>query len=311
VKLVFLGSGTFGLKSLEALIDADHPPVLLVTQPPRRRRRHGDPEPTPTQSAAEAAGIPVATPVKVNENESLDRLRAAGADLFVVAEYGQILSRDLLDIPRLGAINVHASLLPRHRGASPVAAAILAGDQETGITIQRMVRRLDAGPLLAERRAPILPDDTTGTLTARLAPLGGDLLVEVVGALANDEAMEAREQDESRATMCRRLTREDALIDWTRSAAHIERQVRAMSPNPGAYGELQREPGLGLVIRTSQVVEGSAEPGVVAAISSEGFDVGTAEGLLRVLQLVPAARKRMSARDFVNGYRLSAGERFQ
>ena len=179
------------------------------------------------------------------------------------------------------------------------------------MTIQRMVRRLDAGPVLAETRAPIEPDDTTGTLTARLAPLGGDLLVEGVEAFARGESPQAREQDESAATLCRRITQEDARIDWAANARQLARLVRAMSPRPGAHTELLREPVLGLVVKKAQAVDGRAEPGVVESVSRNGFDVGAGDGLLRVLELVPAARKPMSARDFVNGYRLSAGERLR
>lgn len=303
MKLVFLGSGDFGLASLDALLVAGFDVALVVTQPPRRRRRKAAPEPTPVQRAAEARGIAVTTPAKVNTPESLAELRAAGADLFVVAEYGQILSQGLLDIPPLGAINVHSSLLPRHRGATPVSAAILAGDTETGVTIQRVVRALDAGAVLAQRVLPIREDETAGELTARLAPLGGEIVVEVVRAFAAGAPPEAREQDESRVTVCRRLTSADGEIDWSQSAAQIARHVRAMTPKPGARTAWRE---LTFVVRRGEACPGDGEAGVVA----ERFDVGCGGGgLYRIAEVVPAARKPMSANDFLNGYRLSAGER--
>lgn len=306
MKLVFFGSGMFGLAALRELIGAGYAPALVVTQPPRRRRRGGTPEPTPVQLAAEEAGIDVITPAKVNLPEPLDRLRAAQADLFVVAEFGQILSEELLAIPPRGSINLHASLLPRHRGASPISAAILAGDAETGVSIQRVVKALDAGPVLAERRVQVEPDENAGGLGARLAPIGAKLLRQVVSAFAEGRPPPERAQDERLATVCRRLGPRDGEIDWTRAAEELDRFVRAMTPKPGARTAWG---GRGLTILRARAVAGSAEPGVVAAVGADGFDVGCGEGLLRVLELVPAARKPMSARDFVNGYRLSAGER--
>jgi len=311
VKLVFFGSGAFGLASLRALLDAGLATALVVSQPPRRRRRGKPPEPTPVHAHAQAAGIEVITPAKANAQESLARLRAANADLFVVAEYGQILSQELLDIPSHGAVNVHASLLPRHRGASPVAAAILAGDEETGVTIQRVVQRLDAGPVLAERRMRIEPRETAGALSARLAPLGGELVVEVVRAFAAGSPPSARPQDEERVTVCRRLSSADAVVDWSHPAERIERHVRAMTPKPGARTELVRDPPLLVVLREVRVAEGEGDPGVVVTAADGELLVGTGAGLLAILELVPAARKPMRARDFLNGYQLSAGGRFR
>ncbi len=310
MRLVFLGSHGFANESLLSLVRAGLAPVLVVTPPPARRRRRGTEEPTPVHAAAAAAGVDVFTPAKANAMDSLARLRAAAPDLFVVAEYGQILSEELLQIPRLGTINVHASLLPRHRGATPVAAAILAGDAETGVTIQRTVLRLDAGPILAARRTVIAPDEDAGALTARLARIGGDLLVAVVRAFEAGRPPPETPQDEAAATYCRKWKPEASRIDWSRPAEEIARLVRALRPEPGAHASLRREPPLELEIRRAVASPGSAEPGVVAGIARDGFDVGAGRDLVRVLELVPAAKRPMGARAFANGYRLRAGEAF-
>ena len=247
---------------------------------------------------------------KVNAPESLARLRAEGGDLFVVAEYGQILSEELLKIPRLGTINVHASLLPLHRGATPVAAAILEGDAETGVTIQRTVFRLDAGPILAARRVAIGPDEDAGALTARLARLGGELLVEVVRAFAAGHPPAETPQDEARATYCRRFRHEDARIDWARPAEEIARLVRALRPAPGARAHSAASRRSTWRSARAVAAPGVAAPRAVASVARDHFDVGTGRDLLRVLELVPAAKRPMEARDFVNGYRLAVGEVF-
>jgi len=310
MRSVFLGSHAFAKESLLSLIRAGLGPVLVVTPPPARRRRRGAEEPTPVHAAAAEAAIEVFTPEKVNAADALARLRAVAPDLFVVAEYGQILSEELLAIPRLGTINVHASLLPRHRGATPVAAAILAGDAETGVTIQRTVLRLDAGPILATRRTPIAPEEDTGALTTRLARIGGDLLAEVVRAFAAGKPPAETAQDEATATYCRKWKPEESRIDWARPAEEIARLVRALRPEPGARARLRREPPLDLEIRRAIAAPGSASPGVVAAVARDGFDVGAGRDLVRVLELTPATSRPMDARDFVNGYRLRAGEAF-
>jgi methionyl-tRNA formyltransferase len=311
VRIVFFGSGEFADTMLAALFESGHAPTLVVTRPPRRRRRRGHDEPTPVHRRAEAAGVVVETPAKASAPAFLDRLRAEEPDLFVVAEYGQILSQDLLDIPPHGAINVHGSLLPRHRGASPVVAALLAGDEVTGVSIQRVVRKLDAGPVLASRETEVLEEEDAGALTKRLAGLGAELLVEVVAALAGGNPPAETVQDESKVTICRKLTGEDAVIDWSEPAEAIARRVRAMAPRPGAHSVLQRDPELPVIVRGARAEEGEGEAGEVTAVDKRGFLVGTGLGLLRILELVPAARRPMSAEAFVNGYRLARGERFR
>jgi methionyl-tRNA formyltransferase len=310
MRIVFFGSHAFVRESLDALLGAGLVPALVVTPPPARRSRRGEEEPTPVHARAAGGGIDVATPARVNAPESLARLRSASPDLFVVSQYGQILSEELLAIPGLGTINVHASLLPRHRGATPVAAAILAGDAETGVTIQRTVLRLDAGPILAARRVVIAPDEDAEALTARLARIGGELLVEVARGFASGAPPAGKPQDEDAATYCRKLRPEDRRIDWGRPAEEIARLVRALRPAPGARATLRRDPPIELEIRRAASAPGLAPPGAVAAVARDGFDVGAGEGVLRVLELTPATKRPMSARDFVNGYRLAAGERF-
>ncbi len=311
---VFFGSGSFALASFTALCEAERAPCLVVTQPPRRRRRRGKLEPTLVHTAAKERGIEVATPPKVNTPESLERLAVAEADLFLVAEYGQILSRQLLAIPRLGTLNVHGSLLPRWRGAIPVIAALLAGDEATGVTIQRTVFELDAGPMLLKREVAIGAREDRGSLFARLATLGGSMLVEVVQRFAAGDPPAEVNQDETQATFCKRLRGDDTWLDWTEPAAALERKVRALAPQPGAKTQLLREDGIGIEVGTSElatdVALAAAEPGHVVAVASDSFDVAAGEGALRVLSLKPAGRKMMTASAFLNGYRLRPGERF-
>jgi methionyl-tRNA formyltransferase len=310
VKIAFLGSGSFALPVLDALDRAGFRPALVVSQPPRRRRRGGSKEPTPVHARAAKWGVDVLTPAKVNSPESLRALRDSHAHLFVVAEYGQILSQRLLDIPPLGSINVHGSLLPRWRGATPIEAALLAGDVRTGVAIQRVVRELDAGDVLAVRFVPIAEDDDAGTLRESLSRIGGELAVEVVTGFAAGKPPPAVPQDETLVTYCARLGRADLELDWTSDADALARQIRALRPQPLARTALQRDPPLALKIVRATSIEGGGQPGVVVAASSDGVDVATGAGVLRVEELVPAARRPMTARDFINGYRISAGERF-
>lgn len=309
MKFAFFGSGTFALPVVDALAGAGLRPSLVVSQPPRRRRRRGAEEPTPVHLRALEWGVPVLAPPRVNDPEALEHLRAAGTDLFVIAEYGQILSQALLDIPPQGAINVHGSLLPRWRGATPVEAAILAGDRETGVSIQRVVRKLDAGDVLALRSTPIGANEDAGSLRARLSVLGGELAAEVVAQFAAGTPPAGVVQDEALVTVCRRLGSGDLVLDWTRSAAELERRVRALRPRPLARTRWERAEPLDLKVVSATVVEGEGEPGRIMAAGRDGIDVGTGSGVLRLLEVVPAARRPMAARDFVNGFRLSAGER--
>jgi len=314
VRTVFLGSGPLGRAMLRAQCDHGHRPVLVVSQPPRRRRRRGREEPTPVHALALEKGLSVHLPGDVNDEASLAALREAAAELFVVAEYGQILRRALLDIPPRGTINVHTSLLPRWRGATPRAAALLAGDEETGVTIQRTVLALDAGPVLHRLRTPIEPDETRASLRAKLEELGARALVEVLDRFAAGEDPEGEPQDESRVTVCRRLKPEDGRVDWTRPAAEIERMIRAYHPGPGAHTVLDRDPPVRVDLRAASVTEagdGDVRPGGVRALGRDHFDVAAGRDALRVTRLLPASRKEMDARAFLNGYRLEAGERFR
>jgi methionyl-tRNA formyltransferase len=237
-------------------------------------------------------------------------LRTLAPDLAVVAAYGKILAEDLIDLPRLGTINVHASLLPRWRGAAPVHRAILAGDSHTGVTIMRVVKALDAGPMLASVGTVIDPNETSADLEARLAGLGASLLVDVVDGLAAGPSPETP-QDESRVTYAHRLERHESQIDWCRPAVAVHNHVRGLHPWPLAAGLFLGDRTL--LLRTAVAHERrlEVEPGTVSAVGPDGIEVATLPGAVRVLELQTAGRKALSAEAFLRGRAVEAGERFR
>ncbi len=314
VRTVFFGSGTFALPALARLADEVSRGAALVdlaaviTAPPRPAGRRGELQPTPVALAAEARGIPVLTPVSLRRDEVLSELGALGADLVVLADYGRLIPAALLDLPRHGALNLHPSLLPRHRGAAPVAATILAGDAVTGVTLMRMDEGLDTGPVLAQREVPLDGTEIAPDLEARLAVLAADLLVEMLpGWLAG--TLEARSQPMDGATLTRPLRRADGLLDPERSAVELERQVRAFQPWPGSFLEAEGER---LIIWCAVPVEEPDEAeapdpagGGVGALVPLGGTLGlrTSQGLLRFDEVQPAGGTRMSGAEYCRGRR--------
>lgn len=233
LRVVFFGSPAFAVPSLEALLEAGFEVPLVVTQPDRPVGRRSEPRPTPVAKLAGASGIPVEKPARVRDDALLSRLAAAAPDAIAVVAYGRILPSSILSLPRLGCVNVHASLLPRYRGASPIQAALLAGDAETGVVTMRVVDELDAGPLYSIRRVAIGPRETAGQLSERLAAEGGRLLVETLRGLEAG-SLSARPQ-QGEPTFCRPIRREDGEVDWTLPAAAIARRLRAYTPWPGLH----------------------------------------------------------------------------
>lgn len=274
--------------------------------PPDRPRGRGlRTEPSAIAQAAAAAGIPVVRSEGAPPSEEIERASGGRPDFLVVVSFGALLPRSLLERPTLGPFNLHASLLPRHRGASPVSAAILAGDPRTGLTVQRMVERLDAGPILLQREIPIGDRETAGELAARLAEIGGPLLVEALARVLEGRATFV-EQDESKATRAPRLERQDGLIDWGRTAVEIDRRVRAMTPWPGAF---TRRRGVEWAVLEGRPEEGAVEdsPGQVLAAGPDGILVAAGTGSFRIVRLRRAGGRAMSAEEFVRGSRLAPG----
>ncbi|HEX5140094.1 MAG TPA: methionyl-tRNA formyltransferase [Dehalococcoidia bacterium] len=310
MRIVFFGSPAFALPSLEALIAAGHDIVAVVTQPDRPAGRGHGATPPPVKVAALARGLNVLQPERVGDPDAVEALRALDADVFVVAAYGQILRQRVLDLPRRGCLNVHASLLPRHRGASPIASAILAGDDETGVTIMEMVRGLDAGPMVARVREPISPFDTTGSLEERLSRAGAELLARVLEDWAAGH-IDAEPQDEALVTYAPQLSRADAHIDWSLPAVDLWRRVRAFHPWPVAYTSFR---GQELRIHEAWSVEGapSQPPGTVLGVTAlppeanagaEALAVQTGDGALALLRVQRSGGKAMSGLEFLRGQR--------
>jgi len=317
LRLVMLGTGTFAEPTFEALLKQDrHPVVGLVTQPDREvgaqrgtTRQIGK----GMKTIAEAASVPVYQPETINTPEGVAQLKNWNAELLVTASYGQILKADVLEATRLGGINVHASLLPKYRGAAPVAWAIWRGETETGVTIIRMTTGLDAGGMLAKEATPIGTRETAGEVESRLSLVGARLAIDVIDQLAvGPVAGEA--QDPGQVTKAPKLTKEIGVIDWNRPAIEIERQVRALQPWPTAYTFLHRtgQSPQRLIILRSEVGSGASGTPGAARTSNDGqaIEITAGENVLRVLELHSAGKKRMLARDFINGRLFRPGDRF-
>lgn len=314
MRIVFLGSPAFALAALEGLIASEHHVAGVVCQPDRPAGRGRGLRPPPAKELAERHAIPVLQPARVNQPEALASIRALEPDALVITAYGQILKQPLLDIPSRGALNVHASLLPQYRGASPIAAALIAGDAATGVTIMEVVLALDAGPILAQRTLPIEGQDTAGSLSARLAEAGAGLLLEVLPAWERGE-LTPQPQDDTQASYALTLKREDAVIDWSLSAVEVWRRVRAYLPWPVATATVDGEP-LRILEAWPLAEEPVAAPGTVLALPAStdapagaGFAVRCGQGTLAIVRAQRAGRRALSAEDLLRGYRELLGKR--
>jgi methionyl-tRNA formyltransferase len=316
MRIMMMGTGTFAEPTLRMLLSGAHPVVGLVTQPDRAAgqergstRQVGE----GMKNIATAHGVDVFQPDSINTLDGIAGLTAFQPDLLVVAAYGQILSREVLSVPKLGGINVHASLLPKYRGAAPVAWAIYHGEKQSGVTIIRMSPALDAGEMLAQEAVDVEPEETAGELEARLAVVGARLAQRIVEGFAAGP-VRGIVQDRSLVSKAPKLKKENGLIDWTRRAQQVCNQVRAMQPWPTAYTFLHRteQPPLRLIVFRARPVEGAGRlPGQAMTGDSRRLLVAAGENsLVEVLELQPAGKKRMPATEFLRGHPLNEGDRF-
>ena len=322
VRILFWGTPEFALPSLGALLGEGHDVVGVVTQPDRPRGRGRSLRPTPVKEFADNEGLPVLQPERARAPDFMDVVRKLEPDLNVVVAYGQILSSEMIDLPSLGSVNVHASLLPKLRGAAPINWAIMRGHSTTGITTMRMVEELDAGPILQQTEEPILPEETATDLAVRLSELGAETLIETLAFLEFDE-LEETPQDHDASTYAPRLTREDAQVDWHASAEDVANQIRGLDAVPGAWSMLddaelkvyrphpiraeQEEE------RGSDAVADGAEPGTVLDVEpsspGHGMLVACGDGGVWIREVKPAGKRRMLAADWLRGRGAAVGDR--
>lgn len=298
--VVFMGTPEFAVPSLEALLAGPFSVVAVVTQPDRPSGRGKKLTPPPVKLVAEAAGIPVLQPKSLRKADAFESLAAFRPDVIVVAAFGQILRPNVLQLPPHGCINVHASLLPRWRGAAPINAAIRAGDAETGVTIMKMDEGLDTGPMLAKRAVPITPQHTAGSLTAELARVGGELLVETLSAWLAGR-LQPQPQNDSQATLAPRLNKEEGNIDWSLAAVDIERLVRAFDPWPGTFTFGPRGQLKILAVEVVSLPDLPAHPPGTLFKHHKMPLVATGNGAVRLQLVQPAGKKAMSAEAMLNG----------
>ncbi|MDO8491557.1 MAG: methionyl-tRNA formyltransferase [Dehalococcoidia bacterium] len=314
MRIVFMGSPEFGVPALERLAGSKHQVAAVYTQPDRPAGRGRRPEAPPVKSAALRLGLPVRQPPHLREPSEVARLKELAPDLIVVAAFGQMLPESVLGIPDLGCLNIHPSLLPRHRGAAPVAYAVLAGDNETGVSIMLMDAGMDTGPVVAQERIPIEPEDTTGSLTDKLSRRGALLLLKVLPAWARRE-LTPQPQDSALATYSQPLRKEDGAIDWGLPAVTLWRRVRAFQPWPGCYTQWQGK--VVKIIKAFPIDGDDGAPGTVRAMPfskkmgtmDSSVGVQTGQGLLALVELQIEGKKPMRISEFVRGQRGFIGSR--
>ena len=303
LRIVFMGTPEFACPTLQKLIERGEQVVAVVTQPDRPKGRGQQMMPPPVKVLAERHGIPVLQPLKVRTPENIEQIRTFAPDLIVVVAFGQILPKALLDIPPKGCINVHASLLPRYRGAAPLNWCIIHGEAETGVTTMLMDVGLDTGDMLLKKTTPIEPDEDASSLHDRLAGIGAEALAETLDLLVAGK-LAPEKQDDSLTNYAPLLKKEHGSIDWNRDARSIKNQVRGMTPWPGAYTELD---GKTLKLYRVRTGAGSGAPGTVIAADRNGLEVACSEGSIIVDELQLEGKKRLSSREFLSGFRIEPG----
>lgn len=303
MKILFMGTPDFAAGSLKSLIAAGYEIGAVVTQPDRPKGRSGKPVFSPVKEVALQAGIPVFQPEKIKRPEETARLLEYPADIYVIAAFGQILSKEILEQPRLGCINVHASLLPRYRGASPIQRVILDGEKSTGITIMQMNEGLDTGDILYTKSIDLAPDETFETLHDRLMVLGGEALTEALPLIEAGKLTPVK-QDDSLSCYAPLIKKEDGLIDWKRSSDEIYSQIRAFNPWPGAF---TYSSGRMLKIWEAQPVSGSGRPGEILGTDKDSFTVACGSGAMKILSLQPEGKKRMETSAYLLGNKTESG----
>lgn len=323
MKIVFMGTPDFAVESLEALLRAGHVVSAVVTQPDRQKGRDRKVQFSPVKECALAHGLPVFQPEKIRASEAVEKLRSYEADIFVVAAFGQILSKEILEMPKYGCINIHASLLPRYRGASPIQYAILNGDDMTGVTIQQMDEGVDTGDILAMKAIPVEKEDTGGSLFEKLSRLGAELLVKTLPRLEAGDIIPVKQKEED-AVHVRMLNKDMGKIDWEKEAEVLERLVRGMNPWPSAYctfrkkslkvwrsevsGEKQRGENAHGGLFRHNAEKNISRPGEVVLVTKEDIHVQTGKGVLVLKEVQLEGKKRMPVRDFLLGYQVKEGE---
>jgi len=303
MRLIFAGTPEFAVAALKALIAAGHEISLVLTQPDRPAGRGMKLKASPVKAVALAHGLAVAQPENLKSEAARQPLLAADAEAMVVAAYGLILPEAALAMPRLGSVNIHASLLPRWRGAAPIHRAIEAGDRETGITLMRMDKGLDTGAMLTRAALPILDSDTTGSLHDKLAELGAR---EIVALLPRLETMAGEKQDDTLATYAKKIARNDARLDWSRPAEELDRRIRAFNPFPGAHALFANE---SIKVWRARPVMDAGQPGTVLSVSKEGLRVACGSGALDILEVQKPGGKRLAIAAFLTGGSIKPGDR--
>ena len=305
MKIVFMGTPDFAVGALEALVEAGHEVVAVVTQPDKPKGRGKEMQQTPVKACALKHNIEVFQPVKIKTPEAVEVLKGYGADLFVVAAFGQILSKEILDMPKFGCVNIHASLLPKYRGAAPIQWAILDGEKETGVTIMQMNEGLDTGDMLTKVIVPIEDTDTGESLFDKLAEAGAKLLIETIPQIEAG-TLHPEAQDDSLSTYAKMIKKEMGLIDWKKEAVVLERLVRGMNSWPSAYTHFN---GKTLKVWEAgvELKEAKAEPGTVVEVTKNSIKVQTGQDLLVLKQIQLEGKKRMDVASFLLGYKVEVG----
>ena len=309
MKIVYMGTPDFAVAPLEAILKAGHEVTAVVTQPDRQKGRGREVQYSPVKECALSYGIPVLQPLKIKEKDAVEELRKYPADIFVVAAFGQLLSEEILNMPRFGCINIHASLLPAYRGAAPIQWCVINGEEKTGVTIMQMAKGMDTGDILLQKEVVLDEKETGGSLFDRLMETGAELIVEALPKIEAGELTPVVQKEEL-ATYAGKITKDMGNIDFAKAAVTIERLIRGLNPWPSAFTHYK---GKILKIWEADVVSEcvNAEnqvPGTVIAMDKESFTLATGEGALRIRSLQPEGKKRMSCAEFMRGYEVKVGE---